>query len=268
VPRSTLEYAQSDRVTGDYDAEFADSTLFHFDQLLLEQYFASPGLIVDLGCGTGRLVVAFARRGFPALAVDLSRKMLDIVGRKARAENLAINRLLANLVELDCLRDGVADYVICMFSTLGMIRGRDNRRRALAHAHRILKPGGVFVVHVHNRWSNLFLPQGRQWLWSNLMASLAGRDIEAGDKFFAYHDVPQMFLHLFTLRELKSDLRQAGFTIESIAPLNNQRREALRWPWLLGRLRANGWIVACHRDVQSRNLHKAERRFLDDSQLS
>jgi SAM-dependent methyltransferase len=247
VPRGTLEYAQSDQVTGQYDAEFADSTLFRFDEHLLGQYLASPGVMVDLGCGTGRLLMPFARRGFHAIAVDLSIKMLRIVGQKARAEQLAVDRLLANIVELDCLRDQAADYVICMFSTLGMIRGRHHRRRMLAHVQRILKPGGVFVLHVHNRWSNLYMPQGRLWLWKNQVTSLTRRDVEPGDKFFPYHDVPQMYLHLFTLGELKSDLRGAGLTIERITPLNNQRREKLRFPWLLGRFRANGWIVACRR---------------------
>ena len=53
--------------------------------------------------------------------------MLDVVGQKAEAEQLPIDRILANMVELDCLRDAVADYCISMFSTLGMIRGHANR---------------------------------------------------------------------------------------------------------------------------------------------
>ena len=47
----------------------------------------------------------------------------------------------ANLVELDGVRDKSLDGAICLFSTLGMIRGRKNRRRVLDHAQRILRPG-------------------------------------------------------------------------------------------------------------------------------
>jgi SAM-dependent methyltransferase len=191
--------------------------------------------------------VPLARRGFRGLAVDLSSRMLGIVGRKAQWENVPIDRLLANIVELDCLRSEIADYCLCMFSTLGMVRGRANRLRALTHVRRILKPGGMFVLHVHNRWSNLFMPQGRTWLWSNFLSALRSKEVEPGDKFFPYHDVPQMFLHLFTRRELTQDLRAAGLAIEKIIALDNQRREALRWPWLLGRVRAQGWIVICCR---------------------
>ena len=55
------------------------------------------------------------------MGVDLSPHMLAVAGEKARRENLAIERVLANIVELNALADQMADYVICMFATLGMI---------------------------------------------------------------------------------------------------------------------------------------------------
>lgn len=234
-----------DHIADDYDDYFAENSLFDFDEAVLARHFTRPGLLVDLGCGTGRLLVPFARRGFRGLAVDLSMPMLEVVGQKAAEEKLPIDRLRANLTELDCLRDGVADYCISMFSTLGMIRGRANRLKALRHTRRILKPGGKFVLHVHNRWYNLFDPQGRVWLAKNLFGSMVRRDQEPGDKFFDYRGIPNMFLHVFTRRELKADLRRAGFRIVELIALDTERRHALQRPWLFGRLRANGWIVVC-----------------------
>ena len=242
------QYAHADHIAYDYDDYFARNSLFEFDESVLVRLFTRPGLLVDLGCGTGRLLVPFARRGFRGLAVDLSMPMLDIVGQKAREESLPIDRLRANLTQLDCLRDNVADYAICMFSTLGMIRGRANRLCVLRHARRLLKPGGKFVLHVHNRWYNLFDPQGRVWIAHNLLGALFRRDQEPGDKFFDYRGIPNMFLHVFMRRELKADLDAAGFRIVDFIALDTQRRHALRYAWFLGRLRANGWIVVCVRD--------------------
>ncbi len=58
------------------------------------------------------------------------------------------------------------------------------------------------MLHVHNRWYNLFSAEGRRWLLANIVGWLLGRDVEPGDKFFEYRGIPQMFLHVFTRHEL------------------------------------------------------------------
>jgi ubiquinone/menaquinone biosynthesis C-methylase UbiE len=247
VARGVWQYTQAEHVAESYDDYFAHNRLFEFDQQVLARHFTKPGLVVDLGCGTGRTLIPLARRGFRTLGVDLSRHMLRIVGRKANEEDLPIGRVQANLVELDCLGDQSADYATCLFSTLGMIRGRENRRRLLAHAQRILKPGGLFVVHAHNVWFGLLDSVSRRWLARQLVARMFHRDAELGDKFFLYRGIPRMFLHTFTQRELVRALAKAGLRIKELVPLHVSRQRPLRRPWLFGRIRANGWIVVCRK---------------------
>jgi SAM-dependent methyltransferase len=244
VTHGVWQYTQAEHIAEQYDDYFAENRLFEFDQEVLARHIRPPGLVVDLGCGTGRATVALARRGLLGLAVDLSPAMLRVVARKAKAENLPIQPLRANLVELDCIRSQSADYALCLFSTLGMIRPRQNRHRLLLHARRILKPGGLLVLHVHNLWYNLFDPAGRRWLLGHLLSVMLGR-LELGDKFFYYREIPRMFVHAFTRRELVRSLAQAGLRIRELIPLDTDRQRPLRRPWLLGRLRANGWIAVC-----------------------
>ena len=40
-------------------------------------------------------------------------------------------------------------------------------------------------------------------------------------------------------------LKAAGFRVEKLVPLDVTRQRALRHRWLLGGLRANGWIAVC-----------------------
>ena len=247
VSRGVWQYAQTDQIAGRYDDYFAHNPLFQFDQQILARHFATPGLVVDLGCGTGRTLLPLARRGFRCLGVDLARPMLAIAGRKAAREGLHLARLQANLVQLDCLRDRSADYCTCLFSTLGMIRGRAHRGRVLGHARRILKPGGLFVVHVHNVWFGLWDPVSRLWLARQLLRSLVRRDVELGDKFFDYRGIPKMFLHTFTERELTGALRDAGFRLRELIPLAVMRQSPLRHRWLFPSIRANGWIAVCEK---------------------
>lgn len=247
VTSGVWQYAQTEHVARTYDEYFTLNRLFQFDEQVLARHFTTPGLVVDLGCGTGRTLIALARRGFRTVGVDLSRHMLRITGEKAARQGLSIARLQANLVELDCLRDQSADYCTCLFSTLGMIRGRENRAGVLAHARRILKPGGLFAVHVHNLWFGLFDRVSRRWLAGQLVSRLLGRDAELGDKCFDYRGIPKMFLHSFTQRELVRALTAAGFHLRDLIPLDAGRIRRLRHPWLLGPFRANGWIAVCER---------------------
>jgi SAM-dependent methyltransferase len=245
VSRGLWDYVHAPHIADDYDAYFAFNSLFESDEAVLRRQFDRPGLIADLGCGTGRALVPLVRAGHRGLAIDLSEHMLRIVQEKADNEDLPIECVRANLVELDAIADGSVDYAMCLFSTLGMIRGRESRRRSLGHAQRILKPGGRFVLHVHNYWFNLRDPDGPWWVLSNLVSAGMRRDIEIGDRWYPYRGLPSMFLHVFRWRELAADLHSANFRIIERIALDAPRREALNRPWLFGALRTNGWIVTC-----------------------
>ena len=109
VSRGLWDYSQAPHIATEYDEYFSYNSLFEFDRALLERHFSRPGVLVDLGCGTGRLLMPFARRGFTAVGVDLSSSMLSEVGKKAAAAGVTIHRVLANLVDLGCLAENSAD---------------------------------------------------------------------------------------------------------------------------------------------------------------
>ena len=85
----------------------------------------------------------------------------------------------------------------------------------------------------------------RRWLLRHLPAVLFGRRLQCGAKYFHYRGVPRMFLHTFTQGELTRELHRAGFQIEELIRLDANRQRPLRHHWLLGRIRANGWIAVC-----------------------
>jgi SAM-dependent methyltransferase len=173
--------------------------------------------------------------------------MLRVVGEKAAAADVAIHRLRANLVELEGLRDESFDYAACLFSTLGMIAGTAERRQMLAHAHRVMKPRGRFVLHVHNRWFNFCHREERRWLILNGLRALVGIE-GAGDKHMPVHQgVAGLTLHLFTRGETVGLLRDAGFRILEIQPVSIQGDGRVRAPWWLGGLRAYGYLIAAER---------------------
>jgi SAM-dependent methyltransferase len=236
------EYTHTPRLAAEEDAYFADHPLFRADAQALDAHFVVPGRLVDLGCGTGRHAIRFAGRGFSVVAVDLARPMLEMVASHARLAGVELLGVESNLCRLSCFPDHVFDYAVSMFSTLGMIRGTESRRRALAEAGRIVKPGGRLALHAHNLWLNLRDSQGRAWLRSQVWKALFDRSV-VGDRRMNYRGIPGMRVHLYRWGELKRVLRDAGFRIDEVLPLDEISATTIALPWLAHSLRAGGWIV-------------------------
>lgn len=247
VNRGLWDYLHNPAIARGYDDSLAHAALFAVDQHFCERHFERPGRLIDLGCGTGRLLVPFTQRGWWVLGVDLAEEMLRVAGEKAAAAGVAIQRLQANLVELGCLADQSFDHAACLFSTLGMVRGIDERQRMLRHVHRLLRPGGTFVLHVHNRWFNCWDPRGRRWLAGDLVRSWCGR-AEAGDRQQPTHQgIAGLTLHLFTRREVVRLLKKVGFHIVEVRPVSLRPDGIVPWPAWFGWLRAYGYLVAARR---------------------
>jgi SAM-dependent methyltransferase len=242
VDAALWEYTHTPRLAAEEDAFFALHPLFRADARALDERFSVAGRLVDLGCGTGRHAIRFAGRGFSVTAVDLSLPMLEVVGSKATADGTELLRVQANICRLGCFPDEVFDYALLMFSTLGMIRGRESRLRVLAEARRILRPGGRLALHAHSFWLNLRDSHGRRWLWGQAKIALIHRSL-LGDRRMTYRGIPGMRVHLYRWGELKRELRRAEFRIDEVLPLDEVSAAPIAVPWFAHGLRAGGWIV-------------------------
>jgi SAM-dependent methyltransferase len=247
VSRALWDYLHSESVARGYDAALAGSSLFVADERFVLRHCTTPGSLIDLGCGTGRLLVCLSRRGFRVLGVDLSAEMLAVAREKARASGVAASLLHANIADLDVIEERTFDYAACLFSTLGMVARADSRRRVVEHVFRVLRPGGRFVLHVHNRWFNAHDPSGRRWLLGNLLASAAGR-AGGGDREMPVHQgVAGLTLHLFTRREVVRLLQSSGFRIVDVEAVGLTEDGKLAWPGMLPSLRAYGYLIAAEK---------------------
>ena len=65
VSRGLWDYVHASHIADDYDEYFAFNSLFETDGAILRRQFDPPGLVADLGCGTGRALVhvVLRRRG-------------------------------------------------------------------------------------------------------------------------------------------------------------------------------------------------------------
>ena len=243
VSREVWDYLHDSTIARKYDESLADTPLLDLDRRFVERHCPTPGRVIDMGCGTGRISIPLARLGHTVTAVDLSSDMLRVTGEKAEAAGVRLDRVRANIVELDGFRDATFNTAICLFATLGMVAGTESRRRVVGHAFRLLKPAGKFIIHVHARWHHLRTALGRRWLARDLVRTIRGRD-DAGDWRMLHHEGQTGWtMHLFTRREAIDLLRSAGFVVSRVLPVGLAPDGLLRWPWFFRGLRAYGFLI-------------------------
>jgi ubiquinone/menaquinone biosynthesis C-methylase UbiE len=150
-------------------------------------------VMVELGCGAGRMTPNFARHYEHVLALDLSIEMLERA-RRVHSEQKNISWLRTNGADLTCLANDSADFV---FSYL-VLQHLPNEDLVFAYVReilRILKPGGAFLFQFNGSDSPTMNLRGRiAWglvdmLWSaklawlsRAVASLMGLDPAAAGK--------------------------------------------------------------------------------------
>ena len=244
------DYLHDEGLAKDCDDRLKETPLLAVDRRFAERHLPGRGRVIDLGCGTGRMLAPLAQKGCSVVGVDLAEPMLRVAREKVAGADL----VKANLVELDCLAEESFDAAVCLFSTLGMVAGQVERRRVVGHAFRLLRAGGIFVLHVHNRWFNFWDRAGRRWLIGNLVRSLLGNE-NGGDRVMPPHSGGAGWpMHLFTRREVRRLLVGAGFEIVKIEPVSLRADGRLPWPGWFGWLRAYGYLVAArkHQDASAK----------------
>jgi len=218
VPRSLWEFA-ADRSLPEQEAQhLARSPLLSCDMLVVQRWFGTPGRLIDLGCGSGRSLGDFAAAGWECTGVDLSQPALEFARRALAERGLRATLVRANLCELDTLPAGGFDHALLLFGTLGMIATPQARGAALRHACRLLRPGGRLALHVHSLWPHLFIPGGRGWLLRDLVRRAMGSPV-AGDTERDYRGIPRVYHHVFSWRELRRVVREAGLELVRGMPL-------------------------------------------------
>lgn len=111
---------------------------------LFKEYGIEDGLLLDLGCGTGKLTRFMETKGYDMIGVDYSYEMLDIA--KAQSEE-NILYLLQDMREFELYGTVRGIYSAC--DCLNYILEEDELRTVFALANNYLDPGGIFVFDIN-----------------------------------------------------------------------------------------------------------------------
>ena len=126
---------------------------------LFEKNGCEPSLILELGCGTGSMTAALAKRGYSMIGLDISTDMLNIAGQKARDAELDILYLNQDMADFELY--GTVDAVVCTLDGLNYLTEDGDLERTFSLVQLYLNPGGIFVfdMNTEHKIRDIIAPQ-------------------------------------------------------------------------------------------------------------
>jgi 2-polyprenyl-3-methyl-5-hydroxy-6-metoxy-1,4-benzoquinol methylase len=126
-------------------------------QAAFYQYGAYAGRrVLDVGCGNGYLLSHYARGGAQTAGIDLTAAGIGLSRRRFQLEGLAGAFTQGNA---EALPFAAASFDLVL--SMGVLHHTPNTAGAVDEIHRVLKPGGEFLVMLYHRNSLAY-----RWVFS------------------------------------------------------------------------------------------------------
>lgn len=214
-----LELAQSilEKNTRDYDAiasAFSETRglVGETIQLFADQ-IPNDAHVLDVGCGNGRFLDAFAGRNIDYTGLDVSSRMIAQAEARNKGVQIPHRFVVGDMLALP-FPDATFDAVIEV-SALHHIPSDVFRTQAIREFARVLKPGGRLFLTDWNLWQPRMIYRYQLW---NLVFDWALRGHDRRDVYVLWKrgvDRPiRRYIHVFSLREVRNLIGGAGLSLE------------------------------------------------------
>ncbi len=191
---------------------------------LLKEHGVEDGLVLDLGCGTGKMTRLLEKAGYDMVGIDYSEEMLGIA-REQQFEDAdsSILYLLQDMRELEL--DGTVRAVVSICDSMNYILEDEELEQVFRAVNRYLDPKGMFIFDLNTlyKYRDLLgettISENREegsFIWDNYFDEeemVNEYDLtlfirEKGDLYRKYEEAH--FQRAYTLERVKELLEKAG----------------------------------------------------------
>lgn len=199
-----------------------------------ETHRSSGKRVLDVGCGNGYVTCKFAQAGASVVAVDLTDKGVELT--KAR---LSLAGLEADVRRADAESLPFGDDTFDVVVSFGVLHHTPDTETAISEIHRVLRPGGRFLLMLYHRNSFAYrvLFQIKRLIQPSWRGKAAADQVNAVDgptnplgKVYSKSEV-RTLLESFSDLEFRS--ADMFFRWASLIPPPARRMIESRWGWHL-----------------------------------
>lgn len=129
-----------------YDELFDPAMYDQWLDFVAERVAPTSGELLDLACGSGRLGVLLAQKGYQVSGLDLSEDMLALAAKHAAEADVALPLMAGNMLDLSEI--GEYQTVTCFADSFCYLTDLTAVTQAFTQVHDHLAVGGQFLFDV------------------------------------------------------------------------------------------------------------------------
>lgn len=115
----------------------------------IEKYLKKGDRILEIGAGTGRYSINYAKKGYKVDAIELLEKNLEVLKSKIK-DNMDINAIKGNALDLSMYEDDTFDITLVL-GPLYHLYDEESVKKAISEAIRVTKKNGkIFLAYITN----------------------------------------------------------------------------------------------------------------------
>ena len=208
---------------------------------LLRERQAEQGIVLELGCGTGKMTRLLAKAGYDMIGIDNSQEMLLIAREASQAEGEGAEGRMDILYLLQDMREfelyGTVRAVVSVCDSMNYILEEEELLQVFKLVNNYLDPGGVFIFDLNTPYKyreilgeNVFCENREEgsFIWENffdeesqvneygLTLFIRERDNSSGEGELYRKYEETHFQRAYGISQVKGLLEQAGMEFVAV----------------------------------------------------
>lgn len=196
---------------------------------LLKEYGVQDGLVLDLGCGTGKMTRLLADAGYDMIGVDLSEEMLEIAMERQAEEGGTILYLLQDMREFELY--GTVRAIVSVCDSMNYLLEYEDLVEVFRLANNYLDPKGIFIFDLNTLYKyreqlgEQTIAENREessFIWENYFDEeqrINEYDLtlfirEEDGRYAKYEEVH--YQRAYEIEEIKRAIREAGMEFVAV----------------------------------------------------
>ena len=118
-----------------------------FEKNLDREAKARPELVLDLGCGTGKMTLELSSRGYDMTGIDYSPDMLDVARDAAEEQGADVLWLCQDMRRFELY--GTVGAVTCCLDSLNYLTRPKDVQQTFERLRLFIAPGGVLIFDIN-----------------------------------------------------------------------------------------------------------------------